>query len=94
MTTADVQLLLDSCDRSTRVGVRNFAIMTLVARLDLRSIEVARVRLRDVDWRSGDLSSGARRSAETGYRCRRRSAKPWWPTWRAIERGTAPSICS
>jgi site-specific recombinase XerD len=51
MTTADVQLLLDSCDRSTGVG----AIITLVARLGLRSIEVARLELRDVDWRAGEL---------------------------------------
>jgi hypothetical protein len=29
MTAADVQLLLDSCDRSTDVGARDFAIMTL-----------------------------------------------------------------
>jgi site-specific recombinase XerD len=55
MTTADVQALLDSCDRSNPVGVRNFAIMTLVARLGLRSIEVARLELRDVDWRAGEL---------------------------------------
>ena len=55
MTTADVQLLLDSCDRSTGVGVRDFAIITLVARLGLRSIEVARLELRDVDWRAGEL---------------------------------------
>lgn len=55
MTVADVQLLLDSCDRSTAVGVRDFAIMMLVARLGLRSIEVARLQLRDVDWRAGEL---------------------------------------
>ena len=55
MSAADVQLLLDSCDRSTDVGVRDFAIMTLVARLGLRSIEVARLELRDVDWRAGEL---------------------------------------
>src|SRR5439155_17221419 len=55
MAAADVQLLLDSCDRSTRVGVRNFAIMTLVGRLGLRSIEVARLQLGDVDWRAGEL---------------------------------------
>jgi site-specific recombinase XerD len=55
MTAADVQLLLDSCDRSTSIGVRDFAIMTLVARLGLRSIEVARLELRDVDWRAGEL---------------------------------------
>ena len=55
MTAADVQLLLDSCYRSTSLGMRDFAIMMLVARLGLRSIEVARLELRDVDWRSGEL---------------------------------------
>jgi site-specific recombinase XerD len=55
MTAADVQLLLDSCDRSTDVGVRDFAIMTLVARLGLRSVEVARMELGDVEWRAGEL---------------------------------------
>jgi site-specific recombinase XerD len=56
MTAADVQLLLDSCDRRSDVGARDFAIMTLVARLGLRSIEVARLELRDVDWRAGELA--------------------------------------
>lgn len=55
MSATDVQLLLNTCDRSTPVGVRNFAMMMLVARLGLRSIEVARLELRDVDWRAGDL---------------------------------------
>jgi site-specific recombinase XerD len=55
MTAADVQRLLDSCDRSSAVGIRDYAIMTLVARLGLRSIEVARLELRDVDWRAGEL---------------------------------------
>ena len=55
MSAADVQLLLDSCDRSTSLGIRDFAIMMLVARLGLRSIEVARLQLCDVDWRSGEL---------------------------------------
>jgi site-specific recombinase XerD len=55
MAAADVQRLLDSCDRSSAVDIRNFAIMTLVARLGLRSIEVARLELRDVDWRAGEL---------------------------------------
>ncbi len=55
MTAADVQVLLDGCDRRTPVGVRDFAIMMLVARLGLRSIEVARLQLGDVDWRAGEL---------------------------------------
>lgn len=55
MTAADVQRLLDSCDRSTEVGIRDFAMMMLVARLGFRSIEVARLELGDVDWRAGEL---------------------------------------
>jgi site-specific recombinase XerD len=55
MSAADVQLLLDNCDRNTLTGVRDFAIITLVARLGLRSIEVARLELGDVDWRAGEL---------------------------------------
>jgi site-specific recombinase XerD len=55
MSATDVQSLLDTCERSTPVGVRNFAMMMLVARLGLRSIEIARLKLRDVDWRSGEL---------------------------------------
>lgn len=55
ISAAEVQLLLDSCERGTPVGVRDFAMMMLVARLGLRSIEIARLELRDVDWRSGEL---------------------------------------
>jgi site-specific recombinase XerD len=55
MTAAEVQRVLDSVDRSTDVGVRDFAIILLVARLGLRSIEVARLELHDVDWRAGEL---------------------------------------
>jgi site-specific recombinase XerD len=55
MSAAQVQRLLDSVDRSSAVGVRDFAIMVLVARLGLRSIEVARLELSDVDWRAGEI---------------------------------------
>ena len=55
MTAADVQALLDSCDLSTDVGVRDFAMLTLIARLGLRSIEVARLELGDLDWRAGEI---------------------------------------
>ena len=37
------------------VGVRDFAMMMLVARLGLRSIEVARLELGDLDWRAGEI---------------------------------------
>lgn len=50
-----VQRLLASCDRRTRVGRRDFAIVTLLSRLGLRAGEVAALRLSDVDWRGGEL---------------------------------------
>lgn len=37
------------------MGVRDYAILMLVARLGLRSIEVARLLLNDVDWRCGEI---------------------------------------
>ncbi|MGI5186455.1 tyrosine-type recombinase/integrase [Dactylosporangium sp. CA-152071] len=55
MAPGDVQLLLDRCPRGSAVGVRDYAILMLVARLGLRSIEVARLRLDDVDWRCGEI---------------------------------------
>lgn len=48
------QLLL-SCDRRTRVGRRDFAILTMLSRLGLRAGEVAALRLSDVDWRAGEV---------------------------------------
>jgi site-specific recombinase XerD len=51
----EVQRLLDCCDRSDPAGVRDFAILMLVARLGLRSAEVARLELGDIDWRAGEI---------------------------------------
>ncbi len=45
LATAAVQRLLDGCDRASSTGIRNFAILMLVARLGLRSAEVARLEL-------------------------------------------------
>jgi integrase/recombinase XerD len=50
-----VAALLASCDRSTPVGLRDFAILTVLVRLGLRANEVAEMRLDDIDWRAGEL---------------------------------------
>jgi site-specific recombinase XerD len=52
---AQVEALLASCDRGTPTGRRDFAILTVLARLGLRAGEVAALRLDDVDWRRGEL---------------------------------------
>jgi integrase/recombinase XerD len=55
LAASDVDGLLDGCDRQDPGGIRDFAILMLVARLGLRSIEVARLELGDIDWRSGEI---------------------------------------
>jgi integrase/recombinase XerD len=52
---ADVQALLASCDRRTRIGRRAFAVITLLVRLGLRAGEVTSLRLDDIDWRAGTV---------------------------------------
>lgn len=48
--------LLSSCDRSTVVGRRDYAILLLLVRLGLRAGEVAGLMLDDLDWRRGELT--------------------------------------
>src|SRR4051812_30299477 len=47
--------LLAGCDRRTRVGRRDHAVITLLSRLGLRAGEVAPLQLADIDWRCGEL---------------------------------------
>jgi len=47
--------LLSSIDRSRAIGLRNFAILLLLARLGLRSCEIRCLDLDDMDWISGSL---------------------------------------
>jgi site-specific recombinase XerD len=61
-----VQRLLDSCDRGDPVQARDYAILMLVARLGLRSIEVARLELGDIDWRGGRIILRGKASREDG----------------------------
>jgi integrase len=75
VTGPQVELLLGSCDRSTVVGVRDLAILMLLARLGLRAVEVSRLELGDLHWRAGEADvdgKGPRaRPAAAPRRCRR-----------------------
>lgn len=51
-----VRQLLASIDRGTGTGRRDYAILLLLARLGLRSGEVASLKLEDIDWEAGQLS--------------------------------------
>jgi site-specific recombinase XerD len=52
---AEAEALLNTCDRSTAIGRRDRAVLLVLLRLGLRGGEVARLRLEDIDWRSGQL---------------------------------------
>lgn len=51
----EVHLLLACCDRDTTTGVRDVAVLTLLARLGLRAGEVAAMQLSDLDWRRAEM---------------------------------------
>jgi integrase/recombinase XerD len=51
-----VRQLLGSIDRRTGTGRRDYAILLLLARLGLRSGEVASLKLDAIDWESGQLT--------------------------------------
>lgn len=55
LASDQVQHLLASCDTSTRSGCRDFAVLTMLARLGLRAGEVAKLQLDDIDWRAGEI---------------------------------------
>jgi integrase/recombinase XerD len=50
-----LQILLDSCDRNTAIGLRDYAILMLLIRLGLRRSEVSKLTLNDLDWDKSEI---------------------------------------
>ncbi len=48
--------LLQSIDRSTCLGKRNYAMVLLAIRTGLRTVDIINLRLNDIDWRSNTIS--------------------------------------
>jgi integrase/recombinase XerD len=61
----DVARILDAVDRGNPCGKRDYAIILLVTRLGLRSIDVKRLEFADFDWPGNRLSVV---QAKTGHR--------------------------
>lgn len=58
--------LLHGCDQSREAGLRDYAILLLLARLGLRAGEIAAISLGDIGWADGTLlvhGKGGRRDA-------------------------------
>ncbi len=50
-----VNAIVESCDRRSTLGRRDYAVLLLLARMGLRAKEVAALSLEDVDWREGTV---------------------------------------
>jgi site-specific recombinase XerD len=72
-----VRRLFASCDDTTRRGCRDIAILTMLVRLGMRSGEVAKLRLDDIDWRAGEIIVRGRRTLSNAFHCPQMLAAPW-----------------
>ncbi len=52
---SEVRKIIRQCDQSTIYGIRDYALILLVARLGLRSGEVAALTLDDINWDAGEI---------------------------------------
>jgi integrase len=64
----EIERMLASCDRSSLLGARDFAILMLLARLGLRAAEVARLELDALHTGGPATSRSAARTAWTPKR--------------------------
>jgi site-specific recombinase XerD len=51
-----IQRVIDSCDRKSVTGKRDYCILLLLARLGLRAGEVVKLTLDDIDWEAGIIT--------------------------------------
>jgi site-specific recombinase XerD len=56
LPAAEIERLLAGCDQDTVAGLRDYAVLSLLARLGLRGAEAAGMQLGDIDWRAGEVT--------------------------------------
>lgn len=61
----EVKKLLDSIDRSSSVGKRDYAILLIACRLGLRAIDLANLELSDFDWQAKTIAVRQKKTRNT-----------------------------
>lgn len=51
----EVQNILDSVDRSTALGKRNYAILLIAARLGIRASDIRNLKFENLNWQLGEI---------------------------------------
>ena len=93
LSAAQVQKVLDGCDRATALGRRDYAILMMLAKLGLRASEVATLTLDDIDWRSGEMLVRAKGRQRAGCRSLQTSARLSLPTCVMVARSHRVAGC-
>lgn len=62
---SEVDRVVTSCDLTTTTGLRDRAILLLLARLGLRGSDIVAMTLDDIDWRAGTLRVGGKGRSES-----------------------------
>jgi site-specific recombinase XerD len=55
LPAAKVEALINACDMTVAAGIRDRAILLLLARLGLRAGDIMKLRIDDIDWQQGCL---------------------------------------
>lgn len=55
LARTDVERLIESCRPAQRSGLRDRAVLLLLARLGLRASDIVNLRLSDIDWANGNF---------------------------------------
>jgi site-specific recombinase XerD len=55
LSADEVEQLLSACDLTSAMGLRDHAVILLLARLGLRASDVAGLRFADIDWDDGSI---------------------------------------
>lgn len=94
----DVRHAIDAIGATTPVGIRDRAVLLLLATTGIRNGELRAIRLRDIDWRTGVLArflSGGPKASVIGWCHSSRRPAPHSPiTSCALDRGWIVRICS
>ena len=62
ISETQIKSVLAQIDRATKIGMRDYAMVALLATYGLRGIEVIRLRLDDIDWRRNLVHINSRKA--------------------------------
>ena len=66
VTDEELSRIFAVIDRTTEMGKRDYAIIQLAATTGLRACDIIRLRLKDIDWRKGEIYANQKKTGRGG----------------------------